>query len=130
MAKWSSEIDERWRELAEEAMSGMKEWRLAHPKAKLSEIEAALDEHLARVRARMLEDAAQVSAAADIAGSGGAERPRCPECGEGLADQGQDARVLATAGNQTITLRRSYGLCPSCGARLFPPGRGAGPAAR
>jgi hypothetical protein len=52
MAKWSSEKEERWRELAEEAFAGMKEWRLAHPKAKLSEIEAALDERLARVRAR------------------------------------------------------------------------------
>ena len=129
MAKWSSEIDERWRELAEEAFAGMKEWRLTHPKAKLSEIEAALDERLARVRARMLEDAAQLSAAADIAGARDAERPRCPECGEVLKDQGQDGRELATAGNQTITLRRSYGLCPRCGARLFPPGRGVGPAA-
>lgn len=130
MAKWSGEIEDRWRELAEEAMSGMKEWRLAHPKAKLSEIEAALDERLAKVRARMLEDAAQVSAAADIAGAREAEMPRCPECGEKLADQGQDTRELATAGNQTITLRRSYGLCPRCGARLFPPRRRTGPAAR
>lgn len=129
MAKWSSEIDERWQELAEEAMSGMKEWRLTHPRATLSEIEAALDERLARVRARMLEDAAQVSAAANIAGAGEAERPRCPECDEVLKEQGQEARQVTTAGNQAINLRRSYGLCPRCGARLFPPGRGAGTAA-
>src|SRR5512140_881358 len=106
-------------------MSGMKEWRLAHPKATLSEIEAALDERLAKVRARMLEDAAQLSAVADIAGARESEQARCPECGEVLKDQGQDTRQLATAGDQTITLRRSYGLCPRCGARLFPPGRGA-----
>jgi len=55
---WTREIDERWRELAEEALAGMKEWRLAHRKATLSEIEAALDERLEKVRARMLEDAA------------------------------------------------------------------------
>jgi uncharacterized protein with PIN domain len=127
---WSSEIDGRWRELAEEALAGMKEWRLAHPKATLAEIEAALDERLAKVRARMLEDAAQVSAAADIAGTRGEERPRCPECGGVLEDQGQDTRRLTTVGNQTIALRRSYGLCRSCGTRLFPPGRGTGTVAR
>jgi hypothetical protein len=130
MAKWSSEMEERWRELAEEAMAGMKEWRLAHPKATLSEIESALDERLAKVRARMLEDAAQVSAAADIAGAGETERPRCPECDEVLKEQGQETRQVTTAGNQRVTIRRSYGLCPRCGARLFPPGRGAGAASR
>lgn len=127
---WSSEIDGRWRELAEEAMTGMREWRLAHPKATLSEIEAALDERLAKVRARMLEDTAQVSKAANIAAARGQEAPRCPECGDKLKDQGQEARQITTVGNQTITLRRSYGLCPRCGARLSPPGRGTGAAAR
>lgn len=127
---WSAEIEARWRELAEEAMAGMKEWRLQHPKATLVEIEAALDERLAKVRARMLEDAAQVSAAADIAKAREQERPCCPECGGMLEDQGQDTRQLTTAGNQTITLRRSYGLCPRCGARLFPPGRRTGASTR
>jgi YgiT-type zinc finger domain-containing protein len=125
---WSSEIDERWRELAEEALTGMKEWRLAHPKATLSEIEAALDERLEAVRARMLQDAAQVSAAADIAK--GEDAPHCPECGGKLRDRGRETRQVTTKGDQTIVLRRSYGLCPGCGARLFPPGRGAGAASR
>lgn len=127
---WTAEVEARWRELAEEAMAGMKEWRVQHPKATLVEIEAALDERLSKVRARMLEDAAQVSAAADIAKAREGDRPRCPECGGRLEDQGQETRDLTIAGNQTITLRRSYGLCPSCGARLFPPGRGTGASAR
>jgi NADH pyrophosphatase NudC (nudix superfamily) len=127
---WSAETEARWRELAEEAMAGMREWRVQHPKATLVEIEAALDERLAKVRARMLQDAAQVSAAADIAKATEQESPHCPECGERLKDQGQDSRQLTTAGNQTITLRRSYGLCPRCGARLFPPGRGTGASTR
>lgn len=126
----SAEIETRWRELAEEAMVGMKEWRVSHPKATLAEIEAALDERLAKVRARMLEDTAHMSAAADVAGAREQERPSCPECGGRLEDQGQDTRRLTTAGNQTITLRRSYGLCPRCGTRLFPPGRGVGASAR
>lgn len=116
--------------MSEEALTGMKEWRLAHPKATLTEIEAALDERLEKVRARMLEDTAQVSAAADIARAKAEEAPHCPGCGGKLQDQGQDTRQVTTQGNRTITLRRSYGLCPRCGTRLFPPGRGTGPAAR
>lgn len=120
---WSADVEARWRELAEEAMAGMKEWRQQHPKATLVEIERALDERLSKVRARMLQDAAQVSAAADIAGAKKGERPRCPECGGELEDQGQETRTVTTTGNQTIALRRSYGLCTRCGGRLFPPGR-------
>jgi len=50
------DLDTHWHELAGEVMTGMKEWRLQHPKATFREIEAALDERLARLRARMLED--------------------------------------------------------------------------
>ena len=59
------DFDQTWRALSDEVLTGMKEWRLQHPRATLSEIEAALDERLARLRARMLEDAALASAAAD-----------------------------------------------------------------
>ncbi len=43
-----------WRELSEEVISGMKEWRDQHPKATLREIEEALDERLGKMRARRL----------------------------------------------------------------------------
>ena len=59
------DLDARWHQLAEDVITGMKEWRLQHPKATYREIETALDERLARVRARMLEDAALVSRAAE-----------------------------------------------------------------
>jgi len=39
-----------WDELAEDVLSGMKEWRLQHPKATLRQIKAALDEHLGKLR--------------------------------------------------------------------------------
>lgn len=32
-------MEKRWRELSEEVLSGMKEWRLAHPSATFREIE-------------------------------------------------------------------------------------------
>jgi hypothetical protein len=55
------DLDTRWHELAEEVMTGMREWRVQHPKATFREIEAALDEGLGRLRARMLEDALLVT---------------------------------------------------------------------
>ena len=55
----------------------MKEWRLQHPKATLRQIEGALDERLGKMRARMLQDAALASAAADIRTAQASERPVC-----------------------------------------------------
>jgi hypothetical protein len=115
------DFDQRWRELSDEVMSGMKEWRLQHPRATLTEIEVALDEHLARLRARMLEDAALASAAADW-DSATAAAPRCPQCGQPLQARGGHPRQLQTHGGQNLTLQREYGVCPACHAGLFPPG--------
>lgn len=118
---WSEESESRWRELAEEAISGMMEWRLRHPKATFKEIETAVDERLAKVRARMLEDAALASAARDMNATGSEERPKCPKCGQDLQGRGQETRLLTTNHNRTIALKRSYAMCPACGAGLFPP---------
>ncbi len=120
---WTKETEAHWQQLAEEVMTGMKDWRLAHPKATFKEIEAALDERLAKVRARMLQDVALASAAADLKAAGVEERAPCPKCGQPLEDQGQEKRTLTTHYSQQIELTRSYGLCSACGTRLFPPGR-------
>lgn len=115
-------FDAKWAELAEEVMSGMKEWRLQHRKATLREIEQALDERLAKMRVRMLQDAALASAAADIKQAQEEERPECPECGARLEGRGTEVRQLTTQHHQTLELARSYGVCPQCGAGFFPPG--------
>jgi hypothetical protein len=36
-----NDLDTRWRQLSEEVITGMKEWRLQHPRATFREIEAA-----------------------------------------------------------------------------------------
>ena len=118
----NSDFDAKWHELAEEVMSGMKEWRLQHPKATFRQIEQALDERLARMRARMLEDAALASEAADIEAAAEDERPVCPECGVRLDARGKQKREMTTLHNQTVGLERSYAVCPACGAGFFPPG--------
>jgi YgiT-type zinc finger domain-containing protein len=115
-------LDERWRERAEEVQQGLADWRAAHPQATFREIEAALDERLTRMKARLLEEAALASAAADLGSQAGADRPRCRECGETLQPRGQRTRRLTIRGDQTVELRRSYAVCPACGAGHFPPG--------
>ena len=117
-----TDFDAHWDELAAEVLSGMKEWRLQHPKATLRQIEAALDERLGKMRARMLQDAALASAAADIKEAQAAEQPQCDACGAVLVERAVAERQLLTQHNQVLKLTRSYGVCPRCGAGLFPPG--------
>ena len=76
---------QRWAGDAESVWTGMADWRAAHPKATFDEIEAALDERLNRVRARVLADLALASASSDVAGASSEERPRCERCGGELA---------------------------------------------
>jgi len=117
-----TDFDAQWRALSEEVLNGMKEWRMQHPRATLSEMEVALDERLARQRAQMLEDMALASEVADLSQLAMAERPRCPECGRPLGSRGQEERHLQTVGHQEIRLKRSYGVCPTCKVGFFPSG--------
>ena len=112
----------QWQVLAEDAITGMAEWRVQHPKATLREIETAIAEHLARVRARMLQDAALLSTAADLRAVPPAARPVCPDCGQRLVARGQETRRLTTRHEQPLTLSRTRAVCPQCGTALFPPG--------
>lgn len=118
----SGSINEQtWHRMTEEIMSGMREWRAQHPKATLREMEDELDARWARMRARMLEDMALASAAADWSASPEGEQPTCPDCGQPLQLRGTQSRTLQTHGGQALTLERHYGSCPACGAGLFPP---------
>src|SRR5947209_6080463 len=68
----------QWEQLAREVLSGMKEWQSQHPKATFAEIEEAIEEQVAKMRARMLEEVVQWRAV-----EAGEERPqmRCNACG-------------------------------------------------
>ena len=116
-------IEQRWAGDAESVWSGLSDWRAAHPKATLSEIEAALDERLDRLRARLLADLALTSAAADVQETLAEERPRCARCGIMLQARGQSERTLLTQGGAEVPLQRTYVACPQCGDGSFPPGR-------
>jgi len=116
------DFDAGWRQLSEEVLSEMKGWRLGHPSATFSEIETTLDEQLDRQRAQMLEDLALASEMADLSLIPPEERPTCPECGRPLGPRGKGERHLQTEGDQRITLKRSYGVCPTCKVGFFPSG--------
>jgi hypothetical protein len=113
------DLEATWQQLAGEVLTGFRAWREQHPTATLAEIEEALDSRWARARARLVEDAALMSAAADLRAT--AARPACPACGARMAADGREARRLTTTGDQVLTLRRSRARCPACGAGLFPP---------
>ena len=115
-------FDARWATEAAAVLSGFKEWRLQHPTATLSEIEAALDSRWAVARARLVADAALASAAADLRALPAAARPVCPQCGGAMAVRGPEARTLTTSYEQPLVLRRDYAACAACGEALFPPG--------
>jgi len=114
--------ERQWREVAEDVLTGLQEWRLQHPQATWREIEATLDERWSHVRARLLQDLALASRAADLGESEASERPSCPACGGNLEGRGQQTRQVTTVHDRTVTLTRSYAVCPTCGEGLFPPG--------
>jgi len=106
-----------------EVVTGMAEWRQQHPKATLREIETEMDLRWARVRARMAEDLALASTAADWEKAPIDQQPLCSNCGTGLKREGgKKKRHLKTHGGQEIVLERHYGVCPNCGGGSFPPG--------
>ena len=110
--------DGGWTELAEAALGEIRRWRREHPTATLDEIEAAVDEQLHGLRARVVADAAGASAAASPPPSA---RPACPACGGALHAAGTEVRRLTTSGDRPLELRRTRLRCPACGAGLSPP---------
>lgn len=111
----------QWRTLSEESLAAIQEWRLQHPKATLQEIETAIDARIAELRARMIEDVALASSAADVRQAPPEERPVCPQCGTQVEARGPRERQVTTHQGKTLRLRRSYVKCPACQVGFFPP---------
>jgi len=110
----------QWQKLSDETMQGMGEWREQNPKATLREIEKALDERIMKLRAKVLEEAAQLSEMRTWTESENV--PVCPDCKKALEFRAKGKRELQTQGGHSIQLEREYGICPKCGQGFFPPG--------
>ena len=115
------DLQKRWEEQGEDIFAAVAQWRAAHPKATLAEIEQAVDEHMNRLRARMIEQAAQASGAAEHDGS---QELVCEQCGQPLQARGRAKRRWQTHGGQEVEVERTYVSCPQCGGGFFPPGSG------
>jgi hypothetical protein len=103
-----------------EIVTDMAAWRTAHPHATLAEIEAALDDRLATLRTHLLSETVAASPLTDWSSAPAAQRPTCPHCGAILRPRGKRKRQLKTQGGELV-FERTYGVCPSCGAGVFPP---------
>ena len=101
-------------ELMAEVRSAMTRWRGTHPHATFAEIEEAVEEQIARIRVRMLEQV--------VADGPKQEQPTCRACGTTMVPRSEAERQLTVQGDEAVHLRRPYAVCPSCGAGLFPPG--------
>jgi hypothetical protein len=102
----------RWQEALGELEQAVDAWGHAHPEATLTEIEHLVDQHVQRLRARMVADLAAAVTPLAV----------CPHCGERLRSRGTHTRTLRGAADQPLPLTRQYATCSGCGAGLFPPG--------
>ncbi len=98
----------------DEVRSAMTGWRATHPHATFAEIEQAVEEQITRIRAQMLEQV--------VAAGPKQERPICQACGTSMVPRSEAERQVTVQGDAAVHLQRSYAVCPSCGAGLFPPG--------
>ena len=119
---WDEGVESDWSQAAEGVMLEIREWREQHPRATLTEIEAAVDGTWAKVRLRLIQEVALASEAKGIGRQRGDDCARCSKCGGRLESRGEKVRKLSSHNDQLIELRRSYGRCPVCETRVFPPG--------
>lgn len=117
----ADDFEETWRTLNHQMLLDMTAWRHAHPHATLQEIEQVVDQGMAAARARLLQQVAQASPAADWRAAPPEAHPSCPQCSTRLRPNGTYSRQLQTQGRQALTLERTYGVCPACGTGFFPP---------
>jgi len=111
-----------WQAASQTVARELAEWRRGHPKATLTEIETAVFEAMQKLQAQALGEVVQASSAADLATHSAGERPRCPTCGGQLEPRGRQRRRIRPARQRAaLDLDRSYAVCATCGAGLFPP---------
>src|SRR2546422_6769233 len=86
-----------WQAASQAVAHELAEWRRAHPKATLTEIEMAVFEAMQKLQAQALGGVVQASTAADLAALASDERPRWPTCGGQLEPRGRQRRRIRPA---------------------------------
>jgi hypothetical protein len=109
----------RCQEMWEGTQRRLGDWQRSTPKATFAEIEDAVEEEVARFRARLIADLVSARASKELPAED--EQPHCPECGRVMKHRGERERAVTVRGNHTVRFCRGYVHCPACGAGLFPP---------
>jgi YgiT-type zinc finger domain-containing protein len=97
-----------------QAQRELANWQSTHPQPTFAEIEAAVEEQIAHVRAQLIAEQTTTGFSE--------EHPLCRECGATMVRHAQSTRTLLLPHDEPLELERSYLVCPQCGAGLFPPG--------
>lgn len=98
----------------EQAQRELDAWHATHPDASLYDLERAVEQQIASLRAALLT--------AQTDGRYVDERPACPHCGTTMVHRAHRRKRVVLQGEQTLDLERSYVVCPRCGEGFFPPG--------
>jgi hypothetical protein len=104
--------------LSEEALSGGREWREAHPKATRHEGERVREERLSRLRARMVHDVAQHSAASEWSEQAATLQQSVPpvegRCAHEARSVGACTTVQEVRSSWSVTRRAGPTVAPAC----------------
>ena len=92
----------------------LQSWHSTHPRASFAEIEAAVEDRVRQLRARLLEQT--------VAAGFQEEQPACPHCGTTMLPRTQTDRQVVVQGEERVDVAGAYMVCPACGTGLFPPG--------
>lgn len=104
------------KEVPDELVEKLNQWRQANPKATLTEIEEAVEAELAKIRKELVTALAQ---AGEESQQGA---PHCRQCGQAMVKNGRRKRQLKGKEGQTMQLERQQWRCLRCGTTIFPPG--------
>src|SRR3981081_2216493 len=86
-----------WQAASQAVAHELAEWRRAHPKATLTEIETAVFEAMQKLQVQAMGRVVQASAAAELAAQSPSERPPCATCGGQLEPRGRQRRRIRPA---------------------------------
>lgn len=100
---------------------GMNQWREAHPKATLREIEEAVDAQMNQRRAQRIQEVVHMGEAQEWSEGPPEAPPKCERCGTVLLARGKQTRWVQTTGGEAIKRERRSGMCPECGQGMFSP---------
>ena len=112
--------EQAWREKSLEILTDVKERRRVHPRATYVEIEKEVHRRMMELEAQILQDLAQASPSREWGKLSGQPAMLCPTCAVPLQARGKQKRTLQGNGGQQVTIKRTYGTCPQCGAGFFP----------